>query len=138
MSKATRYLLDTHVFLWLMLSNKQLREKRALETAALTGGLLVCPITCWEIGMLTSRGRVHFGMPCQEWIEKALKAPGISVLELSPRIAVEASYLPGKFHGDPSDRMLIAAARINNLVLATADEKILKYSEQGYVKVLRC
>ncbi len=137
-NKTSKYLLDTHVFLWLILGNKQLKERQILETAAATGGLLVSPITCWEIGMLASRGRVHFGMSCQDWVDQALKAPGIVTIDISPRIAIEASYLPGKFHGDPADRMLIASARVKNLIFATRDKKILAYSEQGYVSALHC
>ncbi len=67
-----KYLLDTHIFLWLMLGNKQLKERRIIETAALTGKLLICPITFWEIGMLASRDRVHLGMPCQDWAVKSI------------------------------------------------------------------
>ena len=88
--------------------------------------------------MLSVRSRIHLGMPCQEWTEQALKAPGLSIIDLSARMAIEASYLPGKFHGDPIDRMLVATARVKNLTLATRDEKILAYSEQGYLNALAC
>jgi PIN domain nuclease of toxin-antitoxin system len=138
MNKPAKYLLDTHVFLWLMLANQELKEKAVLEAAAITGSLLVSPITCWEVGMLTSRARINLNMQCQEWLEQALRAPGMVLLDLSPRMAVEASYLPGTFHGDPADRMLVATARVKNLVLATRDEKILEYSRQGYVSALAC
>lgn len=60
------------------------------------------------------------------------------MLELAPRMAVEASYLPGNFHGDPADRMLVASARVGRLILATRDAKILKYGKQGHVGVLPC
>ncbi len=137
-SKINQYLLDTHIFLWLILGSKNLRERRALETAAAFGGLLISTITCWEIGMLTSRGRLNFGMSCQDWIEQALKAPGLKTLDISPRIAVEASYLPGKFQGDPADKILIATARVKNIILATRDKQIWQYSEKGFVNVLPC
>jgi PIN domain nuclease of toxin-antitoxin system len=138
MSRTAKYLLDTHVFVWLMLENQHLKKRSILETAAITGGLLVSPITCWEVGMLASRRRINLRMPTQDWIEQALTTPGLSLLELSARIAVEASYLPGKPHGDPVDRILIATARIKGLTLATRDEKILGYSEQGYVNTIAC
>jgi PIN domain nuclease of toxin-antitoxin system len=137
-SKSDAYLLDTHVFVWLMLGEKALKQKDRLETAALTGGLLVSPISCWEIGMLSARGRLKLGVPCIDWIEQALKAPGLSLLDLTPQMAVEASYLPGEFHGDPADRILVACARVRNLTLATRDDKILEYGSQGHVPVLPC
>lgn len=138
MTKTARYLLDTHIFLWLMLANVALKKRNTLEKAALTGGLMVSSMTCWEIGMLAARGRVHLGMPASEWVEQALLAPGVCLFELSPRAAVEASYLPGTFHGDPVDRILVAAARANNLILATRDEKILTYSQEGFVQAIAC
>lgn len=138
MTKVNGYLLDTHVFVWLMLGHPPLKPKAVLEKAALTGGILVSPMTCWEIGMLSSRNRLNLGMPCLEWIEQALAAPGVSLLDLSASIAVEASYLPGNFHGDPADRILVASARVHNITLATCDRQILTYAQKGYVNVLRC
>jgi PIN domain nuclease of toxin-antitoxin system len=138
MTKSAKYLLDTHIFLWLMLANKQLKARDTFEAAARTGGLFVSPISCWEISMLTARGRLHLGMPCQDWINKALKAPGLNILSFSPEVAIEASYLPGKFHGDPADQILVAAARTENIVLATRDEKILAYGKQGHLNTLAC
>lgn len=139
-SRTSRYLLDTHVFLWLVLGDTKLKpaRRKALEMAAVTGGLFVSPITCWEIATLAARGRVQLGMPCQDWMKEALGAPGLSILEFSPHIAVEAADLPGPFHGDPADRMIVACARIKKLILATRDEKILSYAEEGYVSVLAC
>ena len=138
MNRQSRYLLDTHVFLWLVEGAENLKKRSILETAALTGGLLISPITCWEIGMLASRKRINLKMSCHEWVDQSLKTPGVSLLELSARIAIEASYLPGELHGDPTDRILIATARIKNLTLATRDAKILAYSKQGHVDTIAC
>lgn len=133
-----RLLLDTHIFLWLMLGSKDLGNREALEESSSRGNLFVSPITCWEVGMLASRGRVSLSLPCHDWMAQALKAPGLSLLPLSAEAAVEASFLPGKFHGDPADRMLVASARAHTLRLATRDQKILDYGESGMVQVLPC
>lgn len=140
MPTAKEYLLDTHVFLWLMLGREDLKEaqRQILASAATSGGIRVSAITCWEVGMLAARGRIHLGMPCQGWIAQSLSAPGLSVLDLSPRIAVEAAELPGEFHGDLADRMLVASARVANIALATRDAKILAYAQEGYLQVLPC
>jgi len=134
------FLLDTHIFSWLMLGTQDLQDaqRRTFELASATGGLHVSAISCWEIGMLAARGRIHLGMPCQTWISRSLNAPGLSLLELSPQIAVEAAELPGDFHGDPADRMLVASARVKNMTLATHDAKILAYAKEGYLQVLPC
>jgi PIN domain nuclease of toxin-antitoxin system len=121
-----------------MLGNPDLKNIEALQQAALSGGLLVSAISGWEIGMLSSRGRIHLGMPCQEWLDTALSAPGVSLLKLSLRIAVKLSHLLGIFNGDPTYRILLASAWVTNLTLATRDEKILAYAQDGYLNTLIC
>jgi PIN domain nuclease of toxin-antitoxin system len=121
-----------------MFGDKTLNKRQALETAVSTGGLLVSAISCWEVGMLVARGKLILGLPCLEWVEKALATPGVSLLEISPSIAIEASYLPVGFHNDPADRILVASARVQNLTLATRDAKILEYSRSGHVRTLAC
>jgi PIN domain nuclease of toxin-antitoxin system len=41
--------------------------------------------------------------------------------------ALESSYLPGTFHRDPADQIIVATARVHNLILLTSDRKILDY-----------
>ena len=56
---------------------------------------------------------------------------------LTPEIAYESAHLPGNFHGDPADRMIVASARKLNAILVTFDQKILEYSNNDYVQVLK-
>ena len=85
--------------------------------------------------MLEAKGRVRLSEPCLEWVRKALTAPGLCLLPLTPEIAVESSRLPGVMHKDPADRMLAATARILGGVLVT--QQLLDYGSQGFVSVLR-
>lgn len=74
-------------------------------------------------------------LPCAvgEWLDQALSYPGIQLLELSTRVVVESTQLPGEFHRDPADRIIVATARVLDCPLTTADEKILRYP---HVKLL--
>jgi len=131
--------LDTHVWLWSMngeverLSNQSCM---AIEQASATGSLRVMAISVWEVGMLESKGRIRFAEPCLDWVRKALTAPGLHLLPLTPEIAIETSRLPGVLHKDPVDRMLAATARILGGVLVTHDRLLLEYGNQGFVSVL--
>ena len=58
---------------------------------------------------------------------RALSSPGIQFVELTPEIAIEANQLPGTFHRDPADQILVATARIMNIAILTADAKIIAY-----------
>lgn len=130
--------LDTHVLVWVLEDSPRLGEKArtAIDAAAGEGAILVAAITPWEIAMLVEKGRLALGRDAATWIEAAFAVPGISLAPLEPAIAVESVRLPGAFHADPADRMIIATARHADATLLTADRAILDYAGAGYVKAL--
>jgi PIN domain nuclease of toxin-antitoxin system len=71
-----------------------------------------------------------------DWINQALGAPGLSLVPLLPEIAIESSRLPGSFHGDPADRILVATARKLGAHLVTDDSKIKDYAQEGNLRVI--
>lgn len=138
MLKDEAVVLDTHVLIWLMLGDSRLstsRGRKMIEKAQEANRIFLPAIAIWEIGMLESKGRISFNRPCLDWIQEALSAPGIRLAPLSPEISIESSRLPGLFHGDPADRMIVATARVLDAVLITADAKILAYGELGHARV---
>jgi len=132
-------LMDTHVWVWLLLGDNRLgsSSRRMLEKAALDGRLCVSVISVWEVAMLEAKGRLTLTADCESWIREALAAPGIRLVELTPRIAISSTRLPGAFHGDPADRMLVATAREFDATLFTADQAILQYGDEGLVHTSR-
>ena len=66
-------------------------------------------------------------MPLSKWLAYALNETGLGVIEILPEIAIDACSLPGSFHKDPADRLIVATARVNNFKLLTKDRKILEY-----------
>ena len=133
-------LLDTHVWIWLLNGEARLRNTAALaaiEKAVPLAALRLSAISLWEIGMLEAKGRLSLPMDCLSWTTEALSAPGLSLLPLSAEIAITSSHLPGQFHGDPADRLIVASARAHNATLVTADKGILAYGKQGHVRVLK-
>lgn len=97
-------------------------------------GLGVSIISCWEVAKLVERGRLQLTMPVYLWIEQALNSPHVELLDLTPRIVAESTQLPGEFHRDPADQMIVATARVYDIPLLTADSKLLEYS---HVKIAR-
>jgi PIN domain nuclease of toxin-antitoxin system len=67
------------------------------------------------------------GQPVETWLSAALRPEITSLLPLSPSIAVESCQLPGSFHADPADRLIVATARLHGLTLISADESIRAY-----------
>ena len=72
-----------------------------------------------------------------DWIDQALAAPGIVCEPITPHIAVTSTRLPGYFHGDPADGIIVATARHPQCPVITADREILSYAKEGYVKSIK-
>lgn len=132
-------LLDTHVFLWLLAGSDQLSEqaKQIIEKCtANEGQILISAISIWEIGMLSQKKRIVLKEPVLQWVKEALSAPYIKLAPLLPEIAIESCNLPGDFHGDPADRIIIATSRVLNIPLLTKDERINFYAKIGHLECL--
>jgi PIN domain nuclease of toxin-antitoxin system len=139
MLKTNKAVLDTHAFIWLMQGSKELSHKsiKEIETYAKDHALYLPAISLWEIAMLEKKGRIVLHQPCLKWLEEALEVPGLIVENISPLIAAESSQLPGEFHGDPADRLIVATARALQAKLITRDVKILHYSQSGHIECIK-
>jgi len=122
-----RLLLDTHVWIWAQEQPERLgpRTKRLLTGAEHENA--VCPISTLEIARLVAAGDVRLSIPLAEWIAQSMATLAAHTLAMSHDVAIEAYALPGTFHRDPADRLLVAAARRNGLTLVSADDRILAY-----------
>jgi PIN domain nuclease of toxin-antitoxin system len=122
-------ILDTHVWVWWVNQSAELTApmRQTIEDHG-PEGLGVSIISCWEVAKLVERGRLQLTMPVDLWIEQALNSPTVELLDLTPRIVVESTQLPGEFHRDPADQMIVATARVYDIPLLTADSKLLGYS----------
>ena len=133
-------LLDTCAAIWI--SDEQPITDEALDAIqrAHTAGdfIYVSPVTAWEIGLLSSRGRLTSPMSPQRWFQRLLQAPGTRLADLSPDILIASSFLPGAPPRDPADRILAATAREYGYRLMTRDRRLLAYSAQGHVQTLVC
>ena len=119
-------LLDTNVLIWLLSASARIsrRAKRALSRQGIS--LVVSAASVWEIVLKTQAGKLTF----QEGLDAALD----QILHRSPWtiLPVSAEHLPvlaalPVLHRDPFDRLLIAQARHENLVIVTSDEQIPRY-----------
>ncbi len=122
--------LDTHIWVWWVQGAPQLPPNyRAYIQAHEPQGLGVSAITCWEVAKLVELGRLALPLPVDQWLRQGLAYPHVCLLPLSPEIAVESTRLPGAFHRDPADQILVATARMYNCPLVTVDQRIRAYSQ---------
>lgn len=90
-------------------------------------------MSCWEVAMLAGKSRIELSMDVEIWINLALKHPKVRLLPLTPQIAVLSTRLPGEFHGDPADRLIVATALTHQVPLISKDRKIQAW---GYLQVI--
>jgi PIN domain nuclease of toxin-antitoxin system len=121
-----RLLLDTHAFLW------WLSDDRRLSTAARDAIrephaiVHVSAATIWEIAIKAKLGRLDVR---DSDLVAEIEANGFTELAITARHAQSAGALP-RHHDDPFDRMLIAQAQMEDLVVVTHDRRFRRYGVQ--------
>jgi PIN domain nuclease of toxin-antitoxin system len=120
-------LLDTHVWFWALESPDTIGKdcRAVLESADNT--LVVATISTVEFGQLQSVEKISFKGTLESWVRRGTESLDLRTAELSHPIALLAYALPGTFHKDPADRILVATAIYHGYTIVTADERILDY-----------
>ena len=132
--------LDTHVLVWWASGDAELSSAAAQaidETLANSEDVIVSCISAWEIAMLIQKGRLVFSMDVETWLEQVAQIDGVRFVPVDNETGCKSTMLPGNFHKDPADRMIVATARKLAAPLVTADEKsltmnILKRFDDSY------
>jgi PIN domain nuclease of toxin-antitoxin system len=121
--------LDTHIWVWWVQDDQRLTAVQRQAIQAQEADVLgVSAISCWEVAKLVERGRLKFSIPLETWFEKALSYPGVQLLAITPEIAIASTRLPGEFHRDPADQLIVATARSHGCGLITSDARIIDYA----------
>ncbi|MFM7345865.1 MAG: type II toxin-antitoxin system VapC family toxin [Tagaea sp.] len=130
--------VDTNAFIWLAHGDPMATPAlTAIDAAVRSSVILVPSIVAWEIGLAVSKGRLKLAIDVQEWLARALVLPGVREVPLAADVALASTRLPGVFHADPADRLIIAQARALGAPLLTSDRAILAYAKAGHLKAIR-
>ena len=131
-------LLDTCAVLWLA-NNDPLHAsaEAALADAADEGAIWVSPISAWEIGLLSVRGRITLARPALAWFDEVIES-GVGLAPMPPSVLIESSTLPGTPPRDPADRIVAATARAFGYRLMTRDHLLLDYGREGHIDIIAC
>ncbi len=117
------FLLDTHVLIWALENNPTLSDGAGSSITSGENMVFVSSISVWEIGIKRSLGKLNAPDNLQEELELHRFTP----LNITHKHADLAARLP-LIHKDPFDRMLVAQAIVENLIVITRDEQIGMYS----------
>jgi PIN domain nuclease of toxin-antitoxin system len=117
-----RLLLDSHVVVWWSAYPGRLRASTREAIASPDNEVLLSAASIWELGLKIARGKLRL----PDGYAARLIAAGLEELPVSIAHAGRATTLP-PLHGDPFDRLLIAQALEEGLVLVTSDRAIAGY-----------
>ena len=125
MAKGVAMILDTCALLWLASGGGKL-SRRTLKQIQESPTVYVCAITGFEIALKTADGKLKLPVPIQEWFKAVIEQHGLTLLPLDLELCIAAAHLPD-IHKDPADRFIIAAAKLNDWPVVTADGHFEKY-----------
>jgi PIN domain nuclease of toxin-antitoxin system len=115
------YLLDSHILIWLDSGDNRLTPG-VLEMLRRSERRYLSAVTAWELGLKQAAGKLRLRKP----VGSMLETFGLVELPVAIRHGDRAAQLP-MHHRDPFDRMLVAQALVENLILVTADDELAQY-----------
>jgi PIN domain nuclease of toxin-antitoxin system len=119
-----KFLLDTHIWLWIHREDCKLTSEVHQSLADPANDLWLSPISIWELVILVEKKRVTLREEMDRWVEKSKRELSLREAPFSWEVANELRFtLLG--HRDPADRFLVATARVYDLTLVTADERLM-------------
>jgi PIN domain nuclease of toxin-antitoxin system len=120
-----RLLLDTHVLLWVKGEPERLSDSARRTILDPATELVFSVVSLWEIVIKSGRPRSGLSVDADD-LRAELLQDGYFELDVQAAHVLEVSTLP-KLHGDPFDRLLVAQARVEGLMLMTADHAVAAY-----------
>ncbi|HXZ39731.1 MAG TPA: type II toxin-antitoxin system VapC family toxin [Terriglobales bacterium] len=124
-----RYLLDTGVWLWSVFEPQRLSAKAHDVFADLDQEVFLSAASAWEIAIKSGSGKLRLPEPPTTYVPRRMTEQGVRPLAVSHQHALAVWNLP-RHHRDPFDRLLIAQASLENMVLISSDRIFERYSVQ--------
>ena len=128
-----KLLLDTHVWVWTRVDPGRLSAGARKRIEDPGNELWLSPISSWELLQLADRGRLRLLPDAPSWIRGSILTMAVLIAPIGVEIAIASRRIELP-HDDPADRFLAATARLLDLTLVTADERLLDCRE---LKTLR-
>ena len=118
-----RLLLDTHALLWALSAPQQLPASLRRAIQAAENDVYASLASAWEIAIKAALGKLEFDLRS---LERTLAATGIQTLDINLQHVARVAELP-RHHGDPFDRMLVAQALCESMILVSRDRELKRY-----------
>lgn len=121
-----RLLLDTHSFLWFASGNDKLSPKAKEVIADTDNDAYLSTASLWEMAIKINIGKLRLPKPLGVLIPEQIRKNEFKVLRSEVAHFETYTNLP-LHHRDPFDRMIIAQAKVEDLLVVGKDEKFENY-----------
>lgn len=122
-----KVLLDTHAFLWMLTDDRRLSRRARRVIANVSNHLYLSAASLWEIVLKVQARKLVIEGTVGGILKDQLSLNGIAPLPVGLKHVAQVEKLP-LLHRDPFDRLLIAQAQVEDLVVLTKDAEIVRYS----------
>ena len=123
-----KLLLGTHIWFWSLAAPENLTPRVRAELESPDNERWLSPISTWELMILIERRRVVVDGDSTMWVRDVLKRIPFREAALTHEVAVVSRTIELP-HQDPADRFLAASAKVYELTLVTADERLINSVE---------
>jgi PIN domain nuclease of toxin-antitoxin system len=120
-----KLLLDTHIWLWSALEPQRLARRVGKALADPANELWLSPVSVGELLVLRRKRRLTLPGDVAAWVAKTMEDLQLTEAPLTVEVALAISAINFP-HGDPADHFLAATAKVFNLTLITADERLIR------------
>ncbi len=120
-----KLLLDTHIWVWSVLEPERVSGRVARAMVRPANEMWLSPLSIWESMLLVEQRRIRLNVGFERWVVDALATSSVREAPLNNEISLAArEFWPGL--RDPVDALLAATARVLDLTLVTADERLMR------------
>jgi PIN domain nuclease of toxin-antitoxin system len=122
----SRFLLDTHVWLWLLAEPDRIDGSVRSQLADERNELLLSAASSWEIAIKHQLGKLTLPSPPSTFVPERIRRSGVTPVPVDHAHALRVASLP-PHHRDPFDRLLVAQAELLGVPIVTADRQLAAY-----------
>jgi len=117
-------LLDTHIWVWSIMEPHRISKDAARELVKPGATIWLSPVSIWEVQVLVDRGSLDFKEGVRAWLSTHLEKSAVREAPMTNSVARDLADFELE-HRDPADKFLVATARVYDLTLVTADERLI-------------
>ena len=125
-----KFLLDTHIFLWMVADPEELSTKVSDIVKEKANALYLSAASGWEIALLWQLKRIELPDEPQRFVPEAMQKYAVIPLPIGFQTAISSAMLP-LIHRDPFDRIIIAEAIREKMIVLTKDRTFKEYGLQS-------